>query len=296
VSGETPGQVVRRLIRDEAPLLAPGAANALGARLVADAGFQAVYASGAGIANWSLGAPDIGLTTLTEMADAMARICDAVALPVIADADTGYGNEWNVARTVRLYERAGVAAIQLEDQVEPKRCGHFEGKEVVPPADMAAKIRAAADVRRDPALMLIARTDARAVEGLQAAIDRAHAYREAGADMIFVEAPQSETELARIGAEVPGPLVANMVEDGKTPLLPLATLGGLGFALVLYANFAPRAAMHAMQAALAHLRRTGSSRGFEDRIVSMDERNRLTGLAAWQAFARRARSDGEQDR
>jgi 2,3-dimethylmalate lyase len=296
VSGETPGQVLRRLIRDEGPLLAPGAVNALGARLVADAGFEAVYASGAGIANWSLGAPDIGLTTLTEMADSMARICDAVDLPVVADADTGYGNEWNVARTVRLYERAGVAAIQLEDQVEPKRCGHFEGKEVIPLADMVAKIRAAADVRRNPALMLIARTDARAVEGIEAAIDRAHAFRRAGADMIFIEAPQSEAELARIGAEVPGPLVANMVEDGKTPLLPLATLGKMGFALVLYANFAPRAAMHAMQLALAHLRSMGSSHGFEDRIVSMDERNRLTGLAAWQAFARKARSQGGQDR
>jgi len=280
---DSPGARLRRLLADKAPVLAPGAANALGARIAADCGFDAVYASGAAIANWSLGAPDLGLVSMKEIVDEVARICAAVDLPVIADADAGYGNPLNVHRTVREFERAGVAAIQLEDQVDPKRCGHFEGKAVVPTADMTAKIRAAADARRDASLVLIARTDARAVEGLDAALDRARAYREAGADLLFVEAPLDRSELARIGAAGLGPQVANMVEGGKTPILPLEELGGLGFSLVLYANVAQRAAMKAMHEVLTALRAAGTSAGLEPAIVSMAERNRLTGIDAWLA-------------
>jgi 2,3-dimethylmalate lyase len=284
-----PGARLRALLSTAAPVLAPGAANALSARIVADCGFDVVYVSGAGVANWWLGAPDLGLTSMTEVAAHVARICAAVDVPVIADADTGYGNALNVARTVREFERAGVAAIQMEDQVDPKRCGHFDGKDVISAADMVAKVRAAADARRDPNLVLIARTDARAVEGLDGALERAHAYRQAGADAIFVEAPVDEAELARIGAEAPGPLVANMVEGGRTPVLTRQRLGELGFALVLYANVAARAAMKAMHEVLTALRSRGTSAGLEELIVTMSERNRLTGMDEWRALEQRYR-------
>jgi len=286
----SPGSRLRRLVATSAPVLAPGAANALGARIIADCGFDVVYATGAGISNWLLGAPDLGLVTMTEMAGQVARICEAVDLPVIADADTGYGNPLNVTRTVRMFERAGVAALQLEDQVEPKRCGHFDGKQVIPKADMVAKLKAAVDARRDASLVIIARTDARATEGLDAAIERAHAYRDAGADWCFIEAPQDEAELARVGREGPGPLVANMVENGKTPILPRARLGELGFSLILYANLAQRAAMQAMGEALAHLITQGVSDGLEGRLVTMDERNRLTGMSYWRGLEQKFRS------
>jgi len=286
----SPGSRLRRLVATSAPVLAPGAANALGARIIADCGFDVVYATGAGISNWLLGAPDLGLVTMTEMAGQVARICEAVDLPVIADADTGYGNPLNVTRTVRMFERAGVAALQLEDQVEPKRCGHFDGKQVIPKADMVAKLKAAVDARRDASLVIIARTDARATEGLDAAIERAHAYRDAGADWCFIEAPQDEAELARVGREGPGPLVANMVENGKTPILPRARLGQLGFSLILYANLAQRAAMQAMGEALAHLITQGVSDGLEGRLVTMDERNRLTGMSYWRGLEQKFRS------
>lgn len=243
--------------------------------------------SGAGIANWSLGVPDLGLTTMQDVVTEVARVCDAVDLPVIADADTGYGNALNTVRTVKEFERAGVAAIQIEDQVAPKRCGHFEGKEVIPQAEMIAKIRAARDSRRNDDLMVIARTDARDVEGIDRALERACAYRQAGADAIFVEAPRDLGELARIGREVPGPLVANMVEGGKTPTVGSEELAALGFHLVIYANLAARAAIQAMQDVLRTLREDGSSLNVTDRIVTMSERNRLTGMGWWQARERR---------
>lgn len=281
---------LRQLLAAKSPVLAPGAANALSARVVADCGFDVVYASGAGIANWALGVPDLGLTTMREVVTEVERICAAVDLPVIADADAGYGNPLNVHRTVRELERAGVAAIQLEDQVEPKRCGHFDGKQVVDEAEMVAKLHAALDARVDPDLMIIARTDARAVEGLDRAIERAHAYRDAGADATFVEAPLDVDELSRIGAEVPGPLVANMVEGGKTPVVGREELGRLGFDIVLYANLGARAAMLAMQEVLTTLREEGSSASIEHRIVSMQERNRLTDMDTWRAREARYRT------
>ncbi|HEY2333244.1 MAG TPA: isocitrate lyase/PEP mutase family protein [Acidimicrobiales bacterium] len=292
MSGPTsPGARLRALLAGSAPVLAPGAANALGARIVADCGFDVVYVSGAGVANWSLGVPDLGLTSMTDVVTEVGRICDAVDLPVIADADAGYGNALNVRRTVQAYERAGVAAIQLEDQVDPKRCGHFEGKEVVPTGQMLAKLESAQEARRDPDLVIIARTDARAVEGLDAAIDRARAYKAAGADAIFVEAPLGPDELARIGAEVPGPLVANMVEGGKTPTVSRDELGRLGFDLVIYANLAARAAMKAMQDVLRALAADGDSTRVEDRIVTMAERNRLTGMDVWRSLDETYRVD-----
>jgi methylisocitrate lyase len=280
----TPGGRLRQLLATDAPVIAPGAANALSARIVADCGFDVVYVSGAGIANWALGVPDLGLTTRDDVVTEVARICRAVEVPVIADADTGYGNALNVYRTVEEFERAGVAAIQLEDQVDPKRCGHFEGKAVIAASEMEAKLHAAADARRDRDLVIIARTDARAVEGLDAAIERANRYRAAGADMIFVEAPLNEAEMARIGAEIGGPLVANIVEGGKTPVVSRDQLRELGFHLVIYANVAARAAMKAMQDVLGVLKAEGSSVNVQDRIVTMAERNRLTGMDKWREF------------
>jgi 2-methylisocitrate lyase-like PEP mutase family enzyme len=279
---DTPGARLRHLIATKAPVIAPGAANALSARIVADCGFDVVYVSGAGIANWALGVPDLGLATRHDVVTEVARICAAVDIPVVADADTGYGNALNVYRTVQEFERAGVAGIQLEDQVDPKKCGHFEGKAVIPVDEMVAKLHAAIDARRDPSLVIIARTDARAVEGLDAAIERANRYRAAGADMIFVEAPLDEAEMARIGAEIEGPLVANIVEGGKTPIVGRDRLHELGFHFVIYANVAARAAMKAMQDVLGTLRAEGSSANVQDRIVTMAERNRLTGMDTWR--------------
>jgi 2-methylisocitrate lyase-like PEP mutase family enzyme len=278
---------------DATPVIAPGAPNALTARIVVDAGFPCVYVSGAGIANWSLGVPDLGLTTRVEVVQEVARICEAVDVPVIADADTGYGNALAVRRTVHEFERAGVAAIQLEDQVDPKRCGHFDGQAVIPAAEMLGKLGAALDAREDRDLVIIARTDARAVDGLDAAIERAVAYKDGGADAIFVEALLDRSELARVGTEVPGPLVANMVEGGKTPLTSRADLGAMGYDLVLYANVAPRAAMQAMQEVLQVLLVEGDTRSVEDRIVSMDERNRLTGMALWRELDARYGTTGQ---
>jgi 2,3-dimethylmalate lyase len=254
-------------------LVVPGAANALTARVIEDAGFPAVYVTGAGIANTFLGSPDIGLVSLSELRDHVEAIADAVALPLIADADTGFGNPLNVARTVRTLERAGAAAIQLEDQVSPKKCGHFAGKAVIPLGEMVQKVRAAVDARADEATVIVARTDARAVEGLDRALERAAAYQQAGADVLFVEAPQSVDELRDIPRRVPGLHVANMVEGGRTPLLPAAQLPG--FSIVLFANIALQAAIRGMQGVLAELGRTGSLDGVGDRIAPWPERQRL---------------------
>ncbi|KCZ86014.1 carboxyvinyl-carboxyphosphonate phosphorylmutase [Hyphomonas adhaerens MHS-3] len=265
-------------------ILAPGAPNALTARIAQDAGFSTVYASGAGIANWALGVPDLGLASMSDVVGEVARICAAVDIPVIADADTGYGNALNVFRCVREFERAGVAAIQLEDQVHPKRCGHFDGKSVIDASEMVAKIKAATDARQDPDLVLIARTDARAVYDLETAIERAQLYREAGADVIFLEAPRTVDELAEVAKAVDGPLVANIVEGGKTPAVSRAELTKMGYALVLYANLGPRAAMMAMKKAFAHLKTHGDSEEILNDIVTMPERNRLTGMDFWKGL------------
>jgi 2-methylisocitrate lyase-like PEP mutase family enzyme len=213
--------------RDAVPL--PGAANALFARVIEDVGFEACYVTGAGVANMYLGAPDIGLTTLTELASHVAAIADAIELPLLVDGDTGFGNAVNMRRTVKVLERAGAAGLQIEDQTFPKKCGHFDGKDVIPLPEMVAKIKAAVDARRDQNFQIVARTDARAVEGLDRAIARAQAFVEAGADATFVEAPLSEAELGRIGSEIPAPQIANIVFGGRTPDPGKARLAELGF-------------------------------------------------------------------
>jgi 2-methylisocitrate lyase-like PEP mutase family enzyme len=267
----------------------PGAANALAARVVEEAGFDAVYVTGAGIANTFLGSPDIGLVSLSELRDHVEAMADAVRLPLIVDADTGFGNPLNVARTVRLLERAGAAAIQLEDQVSPKKCGHFAGKGVIPAAEMVQKIHAAVDARTDESVCIIARTDARVIEGMDRALDRAQAYQEAGADILFVEAPQSVAELHAIPRRVPGRHVANMVEGGLTPLLPAAEL--TDFSIVLFANIALQAAVKGMQSVLADVRRTGSLAGTAERIVPWGERQRLVRKDVFDALEEKYRAE-----
>ena len=261
--------------------IVPGAADALVARLIADAGFEAVYVTGAGVANAFLGAPDLGLVTATELVDHVATIREAVDLPLIVDADTGFGGPLNVRRTVRALERAGANAIQLEDQVFPKRCGHFAGTEVVSTAEMVQRIRAATDARIDDDLVIIARTDARASEGLDAALARAAAYVDAGADATFVEAPGDAAELERIATTLPVPQVANMVAGGRTPLLPQDELRAMGFAVILYANTALQAALKAMADVLGHLRTKGDLDGVLEQLIPFDERQRLVGKPAY---------------
>ncbi len=274
-----PGHRLRTLLAQPGALVAPGAFSGLSAKMVEQAGFSAVYASGAGVANNLLGQPDVGLLTMTEMLEQIRHMTAATSLPLVADVDTGYGNPINVHRTVQEFEAAGVAGIQIEDQVMPKRCGHFEGKEVVSTSEMVAKLQAALEARRDADLLVIARTDARAKLGLEEALDRAVRYLEAGADMVFVEAPTSVEELQEI-TKLPGWTMANMVEDGKTPLLTAEELSEIGFKFVIFPNTASRAAMRSMEDVLCLLKREGGSGGFRDRLVSMADRNRITGLDA----------------
>ena len=281
---ENPAERIRRLMERPGIIMAPGAYDALTARLIEDAGFSVVYATGAGISNTQLGLADKGLLSFGEILHQVTRIVYATDLPVIADADTGYGGPANVVRTVLELGRAGVGAIQLEDQVFPKQCGHFEGKAVIPPAEMVGKIeaaleaRATLDGRDDEGLVIIARTDAREAEGLDAAIERARAYAAAGADLTFVEAPQTREELARIPKEVPLPQVANMVEGGKTPLLSGLELDEMGFKVVLFANSVLRTGAKAVQDVLRVLKGEGTTAGHLDSLITMEERNRLTRL------------------
>ncbi len=240
-------------------VLAPGCYDALGARLVEEAGFPAAYMTGFGSAASRLGRPDVGLMTLPEMVDNARRIAQAIDIPVIADADTGYGNSINVIRTVHEYEAAGVSAIHLEDQVMPKKCGHMEGKQVVPAAEMAAKVAAAVAARRSADFLIIARTDARAVEGLKAALQRARIYREAGADVLFVEAPQSEAEIEAVAQAFPDvPLLFNYAEGGKTPPVTHAFLRELGFKLVIFPLTILLAATAAIRSALQRVKADGT--------------------------------------
>ncbi|MDH3296349.1 MAG: isocitrate lyase/PEP mutase family protein [Acidimicrobiia bacterium] len=296
----TPAARLRGLLDDTPPVVAPGAFNALFARLIEEQGFPAVYLSGAGVANSVLGRPDLGMVTQTEMVSVAEHVCAAVDVPVICDGDTGYGGVHNVARTVRLYERAGVAAIQLEDQAFPKKCGHFEGKTVVDSEEMVQRIVAALDARSgDDGLLIIARTDARAPLGFDEALDRAHRYAEAGADIIFFEAPQDESELERIGRELAGNrLMANMVEFGKTPLLPAQRLGELGFHLVIYPGALTRTLVPVARRLLADLRDQGSTLSWLDRMATFHEVNEVVGLAEanqWEAdIARRAADHRDQ--
>jgi 2-methylisocitrate lyase-like PEP mutase family enzyme len=279
-----------RLARRDA-LLVPGAGNALTARIIQDTGFEAVYVTGAGIANTLLGAPDIGLVTLTELTGVTAAISEICTLPLIVDIDTGFGNAVNTYRTVRVLERAGACALQIEDQDFPKRCGHFSGKAVIPINEMTAKIRAAADARDDRNLLIIARTDARAIDGLDAALDRAEQFIEAGADLTFVEAPTSEDEMRAITTRLKVPQVANMVVGGKTPLLPQATLAGIGFSLVLYANTPLQAAMRAMSGVLSALKRDGALDNVIDQLADFEERQRLVDKGFYDTLEQKYSTD-----
>ncbi|MGH6927111.1 MAG: isocitrate lyase/PEP mutase family protein [Dongiaceae bacterium] len=283
----------RLLIEAPEIVVLPGAHDALTLRLAEQAGFQAVTCGGYSATASLLGAPDVQQLTMTEMADMYARLCDATELPLFADADTGYGNATNVARTVRSYERAGVAGLFIEDQVSPKRCGHMEGKRVVPAVEMAAKLKAALDARVDADLVICARTDARAVEGLDQAIERCQLYREAGADLLFVDAPVSVEELRRVCSEIDGPCLANLIEGGKTPILPARQLEAMGFAAVTWPVSASYAIAHAVGAVYAALLRDGTTNGVRDRMVDFAAFNALIGLeqvregeAACDDFAR----------
>lgn len=278
---------LRCLLVPGAGLMMPGAANALTARLIEAAGHPLLMVSGAAVANTFLGVPDIGLSSVTELALHVEAIRDAVGIPIVIDADTGFGNALNVRRTVRTLERAGANAIMLEDQTFPKRCGHFEGKSVVPAAEMVAKIHAAVDARTDTDMLILARTDARAVEGLDAALQRARAYRDAGADMLFVEAPLDREELLAIPREVPGLHLCNMVVGGRTPLLPREELAQAGFAAVCYANAALQASALAMRSVLQHLHTHGSVAGAEAQLMSFAERQAMLGAGGYAELERR---------
>lgn len=282
-----PAARLRARLEQRTILIVPGVVDALSARLAQEAGFPAIYLTGAGLANAQFGLPDLGLIGLAEVTAHTARIAEAVDVPLIVDADTGYGNALNVRRTVRELERAGAAALQLEDQVSPKRCGHFAGKEVIPRDEMVQKIRAAVEARRDPDTVIIGRTDALALEGIEGAIARARAYRAAGADVIFVEAPLSRDHLARLPKEIDAPLLVNQVEGGRTPLLSAQELEALGFRIALYANTLLRVALFAVRDALATLAADGSSDRLRERMLDWDERQRLAGLHEWLALERR---------
>ena len=279
-------KALRRHLHKGAGLLVPGAANAVTARLIETLGFPAAYVTGAGVANSFLGAPDIGLITLTELAQQVAAMRENVALPLIVDADTGFGNAVNTARAVKVLERAGANAIQLEDQAFPKRCGHFAGKHVIQAAELALKVKAASEARTDTEFVVIARTDALAVTGLDDALERARRYIEAGADVTFVEAPRSTADLTRIAA-LPAPQVVNLVVGGLTPMLPRAALAQMGFAIVLYANAALQAAMQAMKTVLRHLGETGSLDGVTDMLMDFAERQAIVGKPRYDALEQR---------
>lgn len=260
-------------------IVAPGIFDALGAVLVERAGFHTAYLSGASIAYTQFGRPDIGLVSMSEVADTLSAITERSALRIVVDADTGFGNALNVMRTVRLFESCGAAAIQLEDQTLPKRCGHLAGKTLVPTAEMVGKIKAALDARRRPETLIIARTDCIAVEGFDAALLRAERYLEAGADVLFVEAPQSEDQMraivARFGERIP--LLANMVEGGRTPLKSAAELQAIGYSLVIFPGGMVRALARTAQAYLASLKEHGSTLPFRDNMLDFDGLNELLG-------------------
>jgi len=280
---------LRELLVQRGLLVAPGAYDALSARLIAQAGFPAVYMTGFGTAASVLGQPDVGLLTMSEMVSRAAALAAVVGdRPLIADADTGYGNPINVRRTVREYERAGVAAIHIEDQVWPKKCGHMEGKQVISVDEMVQKIRAAVDARQDPDFVIIARTDANAVYGLEDALRRGRAYREAGADVIFIEAPRSIEELRAIAQAFPDvPLLYNWAESGKTPLLPLEEIHALGFKLVIFPVSMLFAATQALLDLLEALKQGQTPLAFAERMVTFSQFTDQIGLPEIQALERR---------
>jgi 2-methylisocitrate lyase-like PEP mutase family enzyme len=277
---------LRRWLAEKSAVIVPGAGNALAARIIADLGFDVVYLSGAGLTNTMLGLPDLAFVSLPELVQNTAAISEVVDLPLIVDADTGFGNAINVRQTVRALERAGANVIQLEDQISPKRCGHFSGKAVIDVEEMCGKIKAAVEGRRSSDTLIMARTDARAVEGFDAAVKRGRHYQSAGADILFVEAPESVEELAALPGLIAAPLLLNIVVGGKTPVVAREELAQMGYALVLYANVALQGAIAGMQNALRVLQSKGQiSEGGP--LVSFKERQRLVGKTTFDELDRR---------
>ncbi|MGB7949589.1 MAG: oxaloacetate decarboxylase [Candidatus Binatia bacterium] len=281
-----PRQVLKQLLKGEKLLVAPGCFDGLSARLVEEAGFEAAYLSGGAVAR-SMGIPDIGLVTMSEVIERAAQVVSALKIPVIADADTGYGNALNLVRTVREYERTGVAAIHIEDQITPKRCGHLDGKEVIPLAEMEKKLAAALSSRTDANFCIIARTDARGVHGLDDAIRRARAFARLGVDAVFIEAPQSEAELEEIPRALPNvPLLVNVFKGGKTPMLPVQRLEKMGYRIAIYPSETQRAGIYAMRIALGLLKRDGTTESMDTALTTFKERDQIVGLDDWQRLER----------
>jgi 2-methylisocitrate lyase-like PEP mutase family enzyme len=280
-------RVFKQFLKRDKLLVAPGCFDGLSARLVEEAGFEAAYFSGGAVAR-SMGLPDIGLVTMSEVIERAAQVVSAVKIPIIADADTGYGNAINLVRTVREYERVGVAAIHIEDQITPKRCGHLDGKEVISLPEMIKKLGAALASRADPDFCIIARTDARGVHGLDDAISRARAFARLGVDAVFVEAPQSESELQEIPRALPSvPLLVNVFKGGKTPMLPVERLEKMGYRIAIYPSETQRAAIHAMRQALSLLKRQGTTEAMDEALTTFKERDTIVGLDDWQELERK---------
>jgi 2-methylisocitrate lyase-like PEP mutase family enzyme len=280
---------LKQRLADRRIVLAPGVYDAFSALLAAEAGFEALYLSGASVAYTRLGRPDIGLVTETELEETLSRISERVATPIIVDADTGFGNALNVQRTVKRLERAGASAIQLEDQTSPKRCGHLDGKSLVRPGEMAGKIRAAVDARTSAETLIVARTDAVAVEGLEPALERAEDYLAAGADVLFVEALRSEAEMRTATGRFAGraPLLANMVEGGKTPVKPTAELESLGFSIAIFPGGTVRALARSLAEYYASLRQHGTTAPFRDRMLDFGELQQRLGTAGMLELGRK---------
>ena len=279
-------QTLKQLLQRNKLLVAPGCFDGLSARLVQEAGFEAAYLSGGAVAR-SMGIPDIGLVTMSESIERAVQVVSAITIPVIADADTGYGNAVNLVRTVREFERAGVSAIHIEDQITPKRCGHLDGKEVISLEEMELKLKAALAARSDPDFAIIARTDARGVNGFEDAVKRANAFAKRGVDAIFFEAPQSEEELAEIPKRVPNiPLLVNVFKGGKTPMLPMDRLEQIGFRIAIYPSETQRAAIHAMRTALSTLKREGTTESIDANLTTFKDRDKVVGLDDWNKIER----------
>jgi 2-methylisocitrate lyase-like PEP mutase family enzyme len=282
----TPRQTLKQLLKRNKLLVAPGCFDGLSARLVQEAGFEAAYLSGGAVAR-SMGIPDIGLVTMSENIERAAQVASVISIPIIADADTGYGNAVNLVRTVRACERAGVAAIHIEDQITPKRCGHLDGKAVIPLDEMLQKLKAALANRSDADFCIIARTDARGVNGFDDAINRGQAFAKLGVDAIFVEAPQSEEELAEIPRRIPNiPLLVNVFKGGKTPMLPVERLEKMGYRIAIYPSETQRAGIYAMRSALSTLKRDGTTESIDAALTTFKERDRVVDLDGWQKIER----------
>ncbi|HEY1397421.1 isocitrate lyase/PEP mutase family protein [Roseateles sp.] len=280
-------KTLRALVNERRGVLVPGAFNALSAKVIEDLGFEAIYVTGAGVTNMWFGLPDQGFMGLSEIADHTARIRDAVNLPLIVDADTGFGNALNVRHTVRVLERAGADCIQLEDQVAPKRCGHFTGKEVISTEEAVSKIKAAVDARRDPDFLIMARTDACATQGFEAAIERAQRFAEAGADILFVEAVTKAEEIRALPQRLATPQLMNMVIGGKTPITDASELQQMGYGVVLYANAALQGAVAGMQKALGVLKTQRRIDEDPNLVIPFAERQRLVNKPEWDALEKK---------